>query len=122
LNDEFVVGWDYPDGYSAAFEQDDATGYFYALKDETIFQHLHIYNRQTQEPPIKEEHVAVIRSEDGSKVGVVIWRELRGIIKLETSETFKDNAGITEEEWLRGFNYQLRSDDRGVMRAFVEWD
>ena len=120
MSDEFVIGWDYPDGYSAFFEQDDATGYLYAMKDGVIFQHLHIYNRETQQPAIKEEDVSVIRSHDGSKVGVVIWKELRGIIKLGTAETRKDNRGITNEEWLDGFNYELASDSEGVKRAFIK--
>lgn len=69
MNDEFVIGWNFPDGYSAFFEQDDATGYLYALKDGAIFQHSHIYNRRTQDPPVKEADVLVIRSNDDSKVG-----------------------------------------------------
>lgn len=119
MNDEFVIGWNFLDGYSAFFEQDDATGYLYALKDGAIFQHLHIYNRGTQDPPVKEADVLVIRSNDDSKVGVVIWEELRGIIRLKTAETFKDNRGITDQEWLAGFAHKLVSDSNGVRRAFI---
>ena len=122
MNDEFILGWDYDDGYSAVFEQDDATGYLYAKKNGEIFQYLHIYNRKTQDPQIKEEDVRVIRSDDGSKIGVVIWKELRGVIELNTAETFKDNRGINDEKWLEGFDYLLRADSGGVIRAFLRCD
>lgn len=120
MSDEFIVGWNYADGYSAFFEQDDATGYLYVSKDGTIFQHMHIYNRTVQRVQVHEADVAVLRSQNGSKIGVAIWRELRGIIRLETKETFKQNEGITDKLWLSGFEYVLRHDSQGVTRAFIQ--
>jgi hypothetical protein len=119
VKDEFMVGWTYHDGYSAYFEQDDATGWFYVSKNRTVILALHIYNRSTQMLEVREKDVEVIRSNDGNKVGVVIWKELRGIIDISESKSFKDNRGIRDEKWLKGFDYDLRPDTQGQSRAFV---
>jgi hypothetical protein len=116
VKDEFMVGWTYQDGYSAYFEQDGATGWFYISKNRTVIFALHIYNRSTQVPEVREQDVEVIRSKDGNKVGVVIWKELRGIIDIRESKSFKDNRGIRDEEWLKGFDYDLRPDTQGQSR------
>ena len=122
MNNEFIVGCDYEDGFSAFFEQDDATGYLYAVKDKKVFQHLHIYNRATQVPEVKEDDVQIIRTDDGRRVAVAIWRELRGIIDVSSGETFKDSKGIVEESWLIGFDYEFKKDTSGITRAFVLCD
>jgi hypothetical protein len=114
-----MVGWDYPDDYAAFFEQDDATGYLYVANKKKILFDLHIYNRETQIPEVKKKDVEIVRSDDGSKFGVVIWKEIRGIIDVSNGASFKDNHGIQDTRWLSGFDYEFRPDTEGNRRAFI---
>src|SRR3954465_1943502 len=67
--------------YRAAFEQDDATGYFYLHGQEGVLYHLHIYNR-TSEFTVRKTDVELIWSDTGDRCGVVILGRLRGVIGL----------------------------------------
>src|SRR4051812_13193995 len=99
---ELLVGWDYPDGFSAFFGEDDETGYLYVGKGKKIIEHLQIYNVGNNERDIREQDVQVIRSKDGNKFGVVIWKELRGVIDIKNKSAHKDTRGIADPDWLKG--------------------
>lgn len=81
---------------------------------------VHIYNCRSQSPAVCEGNVAVVRSEDGTRFGVAIWKELRAIVDVNTGETTRDPKGISDENWLRGFPHHMAKDEKGCPRAFIE--
>ena len=104
--DEFIVGSEL-DGYSAFFEQDDATGYLYLADREKILYALHIYNRKPS-VEVREGDVDVVWSKAGDKCGVVIHRKLCGVISKQ-GDLFRpanvlDTDGIADPKWASGFD------------------
>src|SRR5947208_15880928 len=107
---EFVTEAAGPPGVFGVFEDDGETGYLYLYEPDgrKVFQHLHIYDR-TPDLPIREQDLRVIWSEDLSKVGVLIWGKMRGIINLTTGQEGRvwlenrNTPGISDAEWLKGF-------------------
>jgi hypothetical protein len=107
---EFVTEAAGPPGVFGVFEDDGETGYLYLYEPggKEVFQHLHIYDR-TPNLPVREPDVRVIWSEDLSKVGVLIWGKMRGIINIATGQEGRvwlenrSTPGIGDSEWLKGF-------------------
>ena len=107
---DFVIETAGPPGLFGVFEDDGETGYLYLYEPggREVFRHLHIYDR-TPNLPVQEQDVRVIWSEDFSKVGVLIWSKMRGIVNLVTSQEgrvwleSRNTPGIGDAEWLRGF-------------------
>ncbi|MBC7926455.1 MAG: DUF2251 domain-containing protein [Bryobacteraceae bacterium] len=99
-----------PSGVFGVFEDDGEAGYLYLYEpgDREVFNHLHIYDRNTN-LQVREQDVRVIWSEDHSKVGVVIWGKLRGVINLVTGQEGRvwledvNTPGIGDAQWLKGF-------------------
>lgn len=106
----FVVYAGGPPLLFGIFEDDGDTGYLYVLDrvEQKILQRLQIYD-DARRLSVSSEDVQVTWSEGGSKCGVLIWNEMRGIIdlagkregrvKLESRGT----RGIADSEWLKGF-------------------
>jgi hypothetical protein len=100
-------------GVFGIFEDDGDTGYLYLYEPggRKVFQHLHIYDR-TPDLPVRDEDVRVLWSLDFSKVGVLIWGKMRGIINPTTGQEgrvwleSRDTPGIVDAEWLRGFGLE----------------
>ena len=104
--DEFIVGCQL-NGYSAFFEQDDATGYLY-LSDKTgVLYDLHIYNRKSSFS-VAEKDVQVIWTDSGDRCGVLIFGKLRGVIgingDMHRPAYVMESDGIVKSEWHRGFD------------------
>jgi hypothetical protein len=97
-------------GLFGVFEDDSETGYLYLYEPggREVFGHLHIYDR-TPSLSVQEQDVRVLWSEDFSKVGVVIWGKMRGIINLVTGQEGRvwlegrSTPGIGDAGWLKGF-------------------
>ncbi len=106
----FVVEQPGPSGIFGVFEDDGETGYLYLYEPDgrEVFRHLHIYDR-TADVQVAESDVSVIWSEDHTKVGVIIWGKMRGIIDLSKpreGRVWLENRttpGIGDESWLEGF-------------------
>jgi hypothetical protein len=105
-----VAAFDSQRKRAAVFEDEGETGYLYlySLDIAAVQTHVHIYDR-SDALHIARDNVDVLWSTDESKCAVSIWRQLRGIIDLRTKregrawlET-RDTPGITDREWLRGF-------------------
>ena len=109
---EFVIEAAGPAGVFGIFEDDGETGYLYLYEPggREVFQHLHIYDRGP-ELTVQEEDVRVIWSEDLSKVGVLIWGKIRGIVNLATGQEGRvwlenrNTPGIGDADWLKGFRF-----------------
>lgn len=58
---------------------------------------------------VREQDVCVIWSEDLTKVGVLIWKKMRGIINLATDQEGRiwlenrDTPGIDDSKWMGRF-------------------
>lgn len=99
-----------PPGIYGVFEDDGETGYLYLYEPagKKIYRHLHIYDRNSG-IQVREQDVRVVWSEDFVKVGVLIWGKMRGIINTETCQEGRvwldshDSPGISDEQWLEGF-------------------
>ena len=97
-------------GVFGVFEDDWDTGYLYLYEPggREVFGHLHIYDR-TPILTVQEGDVRVLWSEDLSKVGVVIWGKMRGIVNLVTGKEGRvwledrNTPGINDTGWLKGF-------------------
>jgi hypothetical protein len=107
---EFVTEAGGPPGIFGVFEDDGDTGYLYLYEPggREVFEHLHVYDRSPR-LKIQDKDVQVVWSDDLSKVGVVIWGKMRGIINLVTGEQGRvwledrHTPGIGDIEWLKGF-------------------
>lgn len=107
---EFVKEASGPDGLYGVFEDDGETGYLYLYEPggREVFRHLHIYDR-VPNLTVREQDVCVIWSEDLTKVGVLIWKKMRGIINLATDQEGRiwlenrDTPGIDDSKWMGGF-------------------
>ena len=94
----------------AVFEDDGETGYLYvySVGAVAVQMHVHVYDR-SEALQIEKESVDVLWSTDESKCAVRIWGQLRGIIDLRMKREGRswlenrNTPGITDEEWLRGF-------------------
>jgi hypothetical protein len=100
-----------PNEYACFFEDDGVTGYLY-LSDRSkgeIIKHLQIYANSAQ-LNVTENDVRVVWSRDGSKCGVRIWGEMRGIIDIRNGvegRAFLENRSsppIRDRDWLNGFD------------------
>lgn len=97
-------------GVFGIFEDDGDTGYLYLYEPSgrEVFQHLHIYDR-TPDLAVRDQDVTVLWSQDFSKIGVLIWGKMRGIVNLTTGQESRvwlesrDTPGIVDAEWLTGF-------------------
>lgn len=106
---KFIVDEVGPSGLACVFEDDGETGYLYLYdpNGRGVLQDLQIYNR-SNELNVAEDNVEVVWSSDGSKCGVLIWNEMRGIIDLKRSGKAsaklesRDSPPITDAEWLKG--------------------
>jgi len=95
---------------AAVFEDDGETGYLYvySVGAMAVQTHVHVYDR-SEALQIEKESVDVLWSTDESKCAVRIWGQLRGIIDLRMKREGRswlenrNTPGITDEEWLRGF-------------------
>jgi hypothetical protein len=110
-----------PEGYIAFFGDTigDATtppgGFLYikACEEGRIIKHLGIYKRPLV---IKENDVQILWSSNGNKCGVSIWGKMRGIINLADGQEIsvllenRESPGITDPEWLSGFEDYLDQD------------
>lgn len=107
---EFVVEAAGPQGLFGVFEDDGETGYMYLYEPggREVFKHLHIYDRRP-DLQVQEPDVRVAWSEDFSKLGVMIWGKMRGIINVATDQEGRvwledrNTPGIGDTEWLKGF-------------------
>jgi hypothetical protein len=107
---KFVTEAAGPQGLFGVFEDDGETGYLYLYEPggREVFQHLHLYDR-TPNLPVQEQDVRLVWSEDLSKVGVLIWGKMRGIINLATGQErrvwleSRNTPGIGDAEWLKEF-------------------
>lgn len=101
-----------PDGLFAVFEDDNTTGYLYLYDSQSgrATRHLHLYDR-SQKLDVASRDVEVAWSQDGAKCGVAIWAKMRGIIDRRKDRPgrvwmeSRDSTGITDPEWLSGFEY-----------------
>jgi len=109
---EFIAEAAGPAGIFGVFEDDGETGYLYLYEPggREVIEHLHVYDR-TPSLPILQDDVQVIWSDDFSKVGVLIWGKMRGIIDLSTGQEGRvwlenrSTPGIGDVEWLKGFSF-----------------
>jgi hypothetical protein len=107
---DFVAEAAGPSGLFGVFEDDGETGYLYLYEpgDRGVVRHLHIYDR-TPDLAVQEQDVRVVWTEDLSKVGVLIWGRMRGIINLVTGQEgrvwleSRNTPGIGDPAWLKGF-------------------
>jgi hypothetical protein len=96
--------------FFGVFEDDGETGYLYLyeLDGNGIVRHLHIYDRSPK-LMVQEQDVRVVWSADFTKVGVLIWGKMRGIIDLASGQEgrvwleSRETPGIDDAEWLKGF-------------------
>lgn len=96
---------------AAVFEDDGDTGYLYlySIPTAAVQNHVHVYDR-SKSLQVEKESVHVLWSINESKCAVRIWGQLRGIIDLHAKKEgrawldSRDAPGITDKEWLRGFN------------------
>jgi len=81
--------------YSAVFEATDgseegtpAGGYFYVhdRSNHRVLRHLEIYKSPAHE--IKERDIQIFWSVDGTKCGVAVWGQMRGIIDITSNQEF----------------------------------
>ena len=97
-------------GRLGVFEDDGESGYLYLYEPQgrKVLRHLHIYDR-TRNLDVSARDVQVTWSSDGTKVGVVIWGKMRGIIDTQNDRDgrvwleSRDTPGIADRDWLRGF-------------------
>lgn len=115
----FVSDTSGPDEYACFFEataggdETPAGGYLYVSdqKNDQIIHHLLIYTNVNL--PVREEGVQVLWSSDGTKCGVAIWGEMRGIVDLASGEEIaipienEETPGIADPKWLEGFDDYL---------------
>jgi hypothetical protein len=95
---------------AAVFEDEGDTGYLYvySVVASAVQAHVHIYDR-SEALQIENDSVDVLWSTDESKCAVRIWGQLRGIIDLRMRKEGRawlenrDTPGISDAEWLRGF-------------------
>lgn len=99
-----------PEDYTGFFEDDGETGYLYVSdqRSKQIAKHLLIYDDAQAINP-RPEDVTVVWSRDGSKCGVKIFNEMRGIIDIRNDiegrakMTDRDSPPINDPDWLQGF-------------------
>ena len=95
---------------AAVFEDEGETGYLYVYSVETgtIQSHVHIYD-QSAALQITKESVDVLWASDETKCAVSIWGQMRGVIDLRAKKEgrawleSRDTPGISDKEWLKGF-------------------
>jgi hypothetical protein len=108
--DSFVTETEGPKGTFGVFEDDGETGYLYLYQPDGlgITRHLHIYDRSPR-LNVQQDDVKVLWSDDHSKVGVLIWGKMRGIIDLTSGREGRvwlecpESPGVSDDEWLNGF-------------------
>ena len=94
----------------AFFEHDGLTGYLYVfdVTSNEVTHYLQVYTC-AEKLKVREPEVQVVWSADGTKCGVVIWEEMRGIIDIaqnltgRASISNRHSPGVNDAEWLRGF-------------------
>lgn len=95
---------------AAVFEDEGETGYLYvySVGAAAVQAHVHVYDR-SDALQIAKGSVDVLWSTDESKCAVRIWGQVRGIIDLRMRKEGRawlenrDTPGISDTEWLRGF-------------------
>ena len=100
-----------PADISGVFEDDGETGYLYVYNRATreVVRNLHIYDR-SRKFEVHASDVRIVWSGDMNKCGVLIWGKMRGIIDVQQGRggrvwlIDKDTPGISEGEWLSGFD------------------
>ncbi len=105
-----VVAVDSHGERAAVFEDEGETGYLYvfSLRAASVQTHVHVYDRSDALQMTKDS-VEVLWSTDESKCAVRIWGKLRAIIDLRMKKEGRawlenrDTPGISDKEWLRGF-------------------
>jgi hypothetical protein len=105
-----VVEMDSRGTRAAVFEDEGETGYLYvySVGTGTVQSHVHIYD-QSGALQITKESVDVLWSSDESKCAVKIWGQMRGVIDLRAKKEGRawlenrDTPGISDKEWLKGF-------------------
>jgi hypothetical protein len=110
LTSEFGIEAAGRQGLFGVFEDDGDTGYLYLYEPggREVFGHLHVYDRNPN-LPVQEGDVRVLWSDDLSKVGVLIWGKMRGIVNVVTGQEGRvwlenrNTPGIGDTEWLKGF-------------------
>lgn len=105
----FVGDTSGPKEFVCFFEDTGETGDLYVSnrRDKKIVRHLQIYVDQGS-LGVAEGDVEVVWSSDGTKCGVMIWGEMRGIIDMANGSTkapLRDRKSppIIDPKWLEGF-------------------
>lgn len=98
-----------PDGLFAVFQEDEGAGYFFVYKPEKqgVLAQIRIYETGLK-ARVRESDVQLMWSSDQTKCGIAVWGQMRGIINVASCEEIcvpleSDRRGITDPEWLRGF-------------------
>jgi hypothetical protein len=94
----------------AVFEDFAETGYLYlySAAEHTVLRFLLVYNCSSR-LQVTAEEVEVMWAAGGTKCGVAIWGEMRGIIDLAAGREgrvkmdTRDTPGIGDQKWLEGF-------------------
>lgn len=113
----FVGATSGPEGFAGFFDEDEHGGYLYVSDQKTdcIIRDLRIYG-PSDVLLVQESDVEVLWSTDGTKCGVVIWGRMRGIISIASGQEVsaplesRESPGITDPEWLKGFEDYLDQD------------
>ena len=98
-----------PEGLFAIFHEDEGAGYFFVFKPETkdVLAQVCVYENGFR-PSICESDVQLMWSSDGMKCGIAIRGQMRAMINIVTRDEVSapvesDCRGITDPEWLKGF-------------------
>ena len=118
----FVGATSGPEGFAGFFDEDGHGGYLYISdqKADRIIRHLRIYESPNA-LSVQESDVEVFWSADGTKCGVVIWGKMLGIMDIADGREIcvslesRQTPGITDPNWLRGFDDYL--DQNHFIRA-----
>lgn len=100
----------------AMFQEDEGAGYFFVYKPETqeVLAQVRVYEAG-HNFPVHENDVQVRWARRYGKCGVSIWGRMRGVIDLVSGQECSIplergiTDGITDPQWLMGFNNNLDS-------------
>ena len=116
---ELLIDVQGPSGLFAVFEEDQEQGvaylYIYEPNGAGIIRHLRIYDLSPNIMP-QPQDIEVVWSADYKKCGVAIWGRMQGIMDLTDGREVsvpiegREAPGITDPEWLKGFENYLDQD------------
>jgi hypothetical protein len=113
-----------PTGIFAIFSEDAGAGYFcvYQSQPGEVLAQVRIYD-STAKFSVSSGDLQVLWSSDHKKCGVVIWGRMRAVIEAGTWRSFcppfekRDEPGVSDPEWLSGFDGYLDQDQFITARA-----